>query len=247
MIRTLPFLAFLLSPFILWAQSVTAEYILNNSIQYHDPENQLYEKDLSFHFDESRPDGTKRKTVVRLAPRTEHFQIESQQEDKHILTDIFKSKVRYYIDGKEEMDESILKEANLSSERSMRMKNYYLYLWHLPVKLLDEGTIIDHEVGSELFNEHECYKLKVTYEESVGKDIWYFYFDKKNYAMMGYRFYHDESKNDGEYIYLEDEYVHDLIRLPKTRKWYTHKEDKFLGTDSLMKMVETVSTPLIED
>ena len=223
---------------IAYAQNPSAQKVLMNSIQYHDPTNQLFTKDLNFHFDESRPDGTIRKTVVRLAPKTEIFQIERDNGGMNILTSIHKDSVQYYIDGKEERDSEKLEASKLIPSKSMRMKDYYLYLWHLPMKLLDSGTLLDKDVTNEVFNGNDCYKVGVRYEAEVGKDRWYFYFTKDTYALVGYRFYHDESKNDGEYIYLEGEYLYDLIRLPKTRKWYTHKEDKYLGTDNLMKMTE---------
>jgi len=225
-------------PLFTEAQIPSAEEVLKRSIQYHDPANQLYSKDFSFYFDESRPDGSIRKTTVRLAPKKEYFQIEREQSEQYVLTMLHKNNIQYFIDGKEIMDENTLNALKLDDVRSTRIKNYYLYLWHLPVKLLDAGTLLDSEIMKEEFNGKLCYKLGVRYEEKVGSDRWYFYFDMHSYAMVGYRFYHDESQNDGEYIYLEGEYINDLIRLPKTRKWYTHKEDKYLGTDSLIKMLE---------
>ncbi len=220
------------------AQSLSPEELITKSIEYHDPENHLYSKDFNYYFDESRPDGGVNKTVVRLAPKTEQFQIDRSRNGIHSFTTIKKGVVQFFIDGKEVTDTAALKKAKLNPKRAQFMKDYYLYLWHLPVKLQDPGTVLDSKVVREEFNERDCYKLGVRYEEKVGKDRWYFYFDTKTYALLGYRFYHDESKNDGEYIYLEGEYTYDLVRLPKTRKWYTHKEDKYLGTDSLTKMVE---------
>ena len=54
--------------------------------------------------------------------------------------------------------------------------------------------------------------------------------------MRGYRFYHDEEKNDGEYIYLDGLTKYKNIKIPSKRDWYTHKEDKFLGSDKLVKI-----------
>ena len=54
--------------------------------------------------------------------------------------------------------------------------------------------------------------------------------------MIGYRFYHDESANDGEYILLEGETTDGTVRLPKSRTWYTHKDDRLLGTDVLDRL-----------
>ena len=62
---------------------------------------------------------------------------------------------------------------------------------------------------------------------------WYFYFDQLTSALLGYRFFHDQSKNDGEYITLRDVAVLGELRLPKTRSWYTNEDDKYLGTDTL--------------
>ena len=49
------------------------------------------------------------------------------------------------------------------------------------------------------------YALRVTYDESVGKDTWYFYLDRKTCALVGHRFYHDEAVGDGEYAVLSEE------------------------------------------
>ncbi|MDB4303987.1 DUF6503 family protein, partial [Desulfosarcina sp.] len=75
--------------------------------------------------------------------------------------------------------------------------------------------------------------LKATYDETVGSDIWYFYFDPETYAIEVYQFFHDESKNDGEYILLTEKETISNIKIPKNRAWYTNKEDKLLGTDIL--------------
>ncbi len=112
-------------------------------------------------------------------------------------------------------------------------KNYYTYLYGLPMKLKDPGTIIDDKVERKVFHGKEYLVLKVTYTEDVGKDIWYFYFNPKTYAMEVYQFFHDEAENDGEYILLtEEKSINDII-MPKNRAWYTNKENKLLGTDIL--------------
>jgi hypothetical protein len=50
---------------------------------------------------------------------------------------------------------------------------------------------------------------------------------------VGYRFFHDEGKGDGEYIVLEGEIEGGGLRLPARRTWYTNAEDELLGTDVL--------------
>jgi len=225
-----------LVPIGLFSQNLSALDIIEKSIHYHDPENQLYEKDLSFFLEESRPRVNDALKMVRLAPKYEHFQIESQEANQYVLCDFKKSEVRYYLDGVEVLDKSNMRKVELREEQSYRKKNYYLYIWHLPIKLRDPGTLIDSGVHTEVFNSVDCYKIGVRYAgEEVRKD---FYFNKRNFALVGYRFFNNAEKNDGEYIYLEGEYVFDLIRLPKIRKWYSHKADEYLGTDRLIRMEE---------
>jgi hypothetical protein len=113
------------------------------------------------------------------------------------------------------------------------MKNYYQYLWLLPMKLNDEGTNLNPLVKTVDFFGRVSLEIMVTYDPGVGNDVWYFYFNPESYSLQGYRFYHDEETNDGEYIILEKEVTFEHVRLPKERKWYTHKEDKFLGADIL--------------
>ena len=53
--------------------------------------------------------------------------------------------------------------------------------------------------------------------------------------MEVYQFFHDEAKNDGEYILLSEEIIINNIKMPKERAWYTNGKEKYLGTDILIK------------
>jgi len=116
-------------------------------------------------------------------------------------------------------------------------KNYYTYLYGLPMKLKDPGTILDSKIQTKTFKGKKYLVLKATYKAEVGDDIWYFYFDPETYAMEVYQFFHDESINDGEYILLKDQEEINGIKMPKTRAWYYNKDDKYLGTDVLYKVM----------
>ena len=50
-----------------------------------------------------------------------------------------------------------------------------------------------------------------------------------------YQFFHDESKNDGEYILLSEMITVNGIKIPKVRAWYYNEGDKYLATDNLRK------------
>jgi len=229
------FLLVLFSIFVstLSSQDLTPQDLISKSIQYHDPSGLLMKKDVSMLFTGTRPGGEDSKTTIGFNIKKESFQMENVRDEMTITSSAIGDKVMMLVDGKEKYSNEIKEKYRLNPERVVMMKNYYQYLWLMPMKLNDPGTIIDPDVKRVDFFGKDLFQIKVSYSPEVGKDIWYFYFSPKNYAMQGYRFYHDESKNDGEYIILEDEAIFENVRLPQKRTWYTHKEDKLLGTDIL--------------
>ena len=113
------------------------------------------------------------------------------------------------------------------------MRNYYDYLWGLPMKLRDPGTRLGAVTRVEVDGEPR-WRLRVTYDPEVGSDVWDFDFDPETYALAGYRFFHDEAAGDGEWIALDGEIEGRGLRIPQTRAWYMNVDDEFLGTDKLV-------------
>ena len=85
------------------------------------------------------------------------------------------------------------------------------------MKLLDPGTIIDNNVTEKKFAGNPAKVVKVTYDDEVGSDTCYFYFNPSSFALMGYQFFHDEDKGDGEYIVLAGLEEVNNIKIPKSR------------------------------
>ena len=108
------------------------------------------------------------------------------------------------------------------------------------MKLRDRGTIVDPEAIRTEFQGGVVWQVRVTYDPEVGTDTWYFYIDPRSFALVGYRFYHDETANDGEYIILDRIIEGDGMRLPKVRSWYRNDNDELVGTDTL-RSIERLS------
>lgn len=212
----------------------TAEAVLKASIQYHDPKGVWAKEAFQLSLRESRADGSARETTIRLDNKTGAFELSQKREDHLLFRSIKGDQCETKLDGSTEISEEDRKKHRLTCDYNRNMSNYYTYLYGLPMKLRDPGTIIHETIQVKNFQGKELLEIKVTYDPEVGKDTWYFYFDPSSYALKGYRFYHDESKNDGEYITLAGEERIGKLRLPKVRKWYTHQEDKLLGTDELV-------------
>jgi hypothetical protein len=117
----------------------------------------------------------------------------------------------------------------IENGRAIRMRDYYTYLWGLPMKLDDPGTQVDQEVGKEELNGKSYLVARVPYE----KDIWYFYIDPDTFQMEAYKFYQDESNQKGEIIYLAGLSEFRGLKIPANRSWYRTETDQFLGTDQL--------------
>ena len=215
------------------AQSITADQLVNRTIAFHDPDGWWDRVKMDMVIEMKTPNRPARLSNVVVDNINGGFEISVLSNDKLL---------EWMVDGKDSCDFKVnfvaptvaqADSLSLTIDRAKFLRNYYTYLYGLPMKLKDAGTKIGDEVIETTFMGKPVLALRVTYDESVGKDIWYFYFNPSTYAMVGYRFYHDEAKNDGEYIVLEDMIIEQGLRIPRNRSWFTNAEDKLLGTDYL--------------
>lgn len=217
------------------AQSISPEEVVNRSIDYHDPEGKLLKKNVVLQLTETRPNGSDRTSVISFNIKKEKFKLNQIRDENRIVSEYDKGKVSFIFNDKKAYSKEIEEKYKLNEDRVKILRSYYQYLWLMPLKLKDAGTNFNPLVKTTDFFGKQSLEVRVTYDPEVGGDVWYFYFDPESFSLQGYRFYHDEEKNDGEYIILDNEVTFQNIRLPKVRKWYTHKEDKFLGADILDK------------
>jgi hypothetical protein len=163
------------------------------------------------------------------------FNLSVKVDENQWTSSIDRGVCKLSFNGSEVINPEIKKKFGLNCERALMYRNYYTYLYGLPMKLKDPGTIISPKVLEKTINDLSYWVLKVNYKPEVGSDTWYFYFDKNSYALKRYQFFHDESKNDGEYIILENELEIAGIRMPKNRSWYYNSDNTYLGKDILSK------------
>lgn len=224
------FIVFSISGF---SQNLTGEQLLEKAITYHDPNSNWETFKGNLNITMEIPEKPNRDSEIVIDLPNEFFSVKSKVNDTISKYIIDKDSITMVFMGDNNPSEDILKTQRLSKKRAKLYQNYYTYLYGLPMKLKDPGTIIHDKVESKTFKEKTYWVLKATYDKAVGKDTWYFYFNKDTYAMEVYQFYHDESKNDGEYILLSEEETINGIKMPKIRAWYVNKDDKLLGTDIL--------------
>ena len=217
----------------MFSQKPTSEQLLEKAIAYHDPNGKWNTFKGGLHITMEIPKKSNRDSNIQIDLPKEFFSVEAKTDNKISKYIINKDSITIFFNGIKNPSKDILKAENLSNERAKLYQNYYTYLYGLPMKLKDSGTIIHDNVVSKNFKGKSYWVLKVSYQKEIGKDTWNFYFDKNTYAMEVYQFFHDESKNDGEYILLSGLETINGIKMPKNRAWYMNKDDKYLGTDIL--------------
>jgi uncharacterized protein DUF6503 len=218
------------------AQSITGAELLDLAIKYHDPKGQWSEFAAILDISMTRPDKPSRHSMVSVDFPKAYYKIYTKSDSSEAIFEIDGDECKVTWNGKTEFTPEEVETYRLTCDRAEFMRNYYIYLYGLPMKLKDPGTNVREAVQRKTFNDKEYNVLKVTYDEEVGKDTWYFYFDMKTNAMEVYQFFHDETKNDGEYILLDGIVQYGKMKIPSDRTWYTNYEDRLLGTDKLVKI-----------
>ncbi len=195
-------------------QELTAEDILDKAIAFHDPSNEWFEANGKFEFREERPDGSARQTLVEFDNKQGFFQLNRDQEQIHGVV----------------LDSCFIIKGEADCDRAKLMRNYYMYLWGLPMKLTDPGTNLDKAYTEEELQGVPTYVLRIAYE----KDTWYYYIRKDDFALIAYKFYQDKAETKGELITTDGVFQYGALRLPNKRSWYTIPDNRLLGTDILV-------------
>jgi hypothetical protein len=225
--------------FVLCAQQLSPTQLLENSISYHDANGKWETFNDKFTVVMTTPNGPKRTSVISIDLPGDSFSVEATKDTVNTTYTLNKGKCEMKYNGKV-LTPLEAEEKKMNCDRATLYKNYYSYLYGLPMKLKDAGTNLIDNVEQRPFKGKDYVVLKVTYDKAVGSDVWYFYFDPKTYAMEIYQFFKtdangEEKPDSGEYILLSEEAVVNGIKMPKVRAWYYNKDDGYLGTDSLVE------------
>ncbi|EAS19682.1 hypothetical protein BBFL7_00228 [Flavobacteria bacterium BBFL7] len=222
------FLFLFLNTFILQAQELTGQQLLDKAIQHHDPNGNWSGFAGHFQVTMTTPDRPERVSDIMINNSQNVFELKYNLGDSEYIFKTHGSDCESFLNSKK-FESSECRKASF-------WRDYYTYLYGLPMKLEDPGTMITDQVERKTFKGKEYLVLEVMYDENVGSDVWYFYFDPTTYKMEIYQFFKrdaqgDVDTNSGEYIILTENYETSGINMPKVRKWYYNKDDKFLGTD----------------
>lgn len=218
-----------------FSQEITGKQLLEKAIKFHDPNGNWESFKGTFFVTMKTPEESNRVSEITIDLPKQRFSVKATSGKKTTEYHIDKDSIQIVFNGTKNPSQEIQKKNSLSTARAKMYQDYYTYLYGLPMKLKDPGTIIHEQVNLEKFMGDQMLVLKVTYSKEIGKDTWYFYFNVDTYKMEAYQFFHDEQKNDGEYILLDELETINGIKMPKNRAWYLNKNATYLGTDILSK------------
>lgn len=231
------FIALLLSPYC-FCQDLNSNDLLNKSISYHDPNNQWPSFNGEFTVVMETPNNSDRTSKIKIDLPKESFHLVTQRDSSTVTYILNKGKCIISKADSLRISKSTEKPKRSHCEMAELYKNYYTYLYGLPMKLKDPGTILSDKIERKTFKGKAYLSFKVSYDANVCSDVWQFYFNPSTYALEAYQFYKTKADGQikpesGEYIVLSAEAVVNGIKMPKIRAWYYNKDDNYLGTDIL--------------
>ena len=221
-----------------FSQNLTGQELLEKAITYHDPNGVWLNFKGTLNITMETPNNSNRDSKVEIDFPKKYFNLETTRDSTTIHYTLNKSKCIISLTDSIRISKQTEKPKRTHCETANLYKNYYTYLYGLPMKLNDSGTNIHEKIEHKTFKGKDYLVLKATYDEAVGSDVWYFYFNPKTYAMEIYQFFKTDENgslkpDSGEYILLTDEATINNIKMPKNRAWYYNKDDNYLGTDFL--------------
>jgi len=154
------------------AQEISAADLLKRSMAFHDPDGKWENCRFTLLVDMEIPGRPVRSSEIVIDNEKGTFDLSVVQRGNLLQwsldgLDSAEMKVNFRSPSPEMADS-----LSLTADRARRWRNYYCYLYGLPMKLTDGGTKIADEVTRTGFNGREVLAIKVTYDEKVGSDTW---------------------------------------------------------------------------
>lgn len=217
-----------------WANSVSSsQELLARSLEYHDPHASWGETPLQMTWTSKRPNG-KAGSVYEIEITADgDFLMHGERRGHQLEYMVIGGEVHVSVDGDNAPNEELRKQMAVWSDDEFFWRDYAGFLGSVPMNLPGADAYIHPHVIETTLDGQAVLAFDMTFEPEVGKDTYTFYFEPKSARLVGLRFYRNNPELDGETILFEGESNIGEYRLPKDRRWYTNKGDRFLGTDSL--------------
>jgi hypothetical protein len=198
---------------------LTPRKIVENAVKFNDPNNNWKSLHANFSFESAfkhNPFPVENLEIEINVPKNEFRYSNSERDFEAIY--------------KKDTCETISKQGNCNNYAWT--KDFYTYVWGLPMKLQDPQTNIISFFTIENINKHPCYKVGVKYPN----EDFDFYFKCSNFELLAFSFSKNDSSGHSEFVELKGLYAFNNIKFPETRTWKDNNTQKTLGTNTVKKI-----------
>lgn len=211
-----------------------AGIVLGLAIGFHDPEGRWASGRFAFAVEESSADGTMRRSRLRIDNGERRFELHTERAGRQVEVRVDGDEVVVLADGVLVTDRRTAAALGLDPERAHGLRDTYLYMYGLPMKLHDPGTRLDPVARRTRFEGRDVLELVVTYDPEVGSDAWTFYVDPVDYSLAGCRVERGAGDQPDETLVFEGLAEIEGLRLPRVRHRRASEDGRPLGVDAIV-------------
>lgn len=209
------------------------QFVLEQSIKYHDPNGEWPTAKLKMRLAEPRPQTPHRFSIVDLDNNTGAFRMDRNREDKvssHLVSAGGENSA--LLDGEVVTDPEVIRQYMLLPERSPGYRNYYQFMYGIPM-ILQPHFATMKEVSYQVFDDQEVISLDFELKEAMISKEWRLYFSQEDYRLLGIETL-NEGDEPGEYLIFNGEARTGNMKFARFRHWYSKATDQYLGSDILV-------------
>lgn len=120
-----------------FSQSITGNELLEKAIQFHDPNGNWNTFKGDFFVTMETPNNGVRKSKITIDLPNQYFSVHAKKDTISTAFIVDKEICSFSLNGKQNLSAEKKKKYSLNCERANLYKNYYTYLYGLPMKLKD--------------------------------------------------------------------------------------------------------------
>ncbi len=143
--------------------------LLKKVIAYHDPKGIWLKLKARLYLNSTNSEGKSTNFELELDNKTGYFCHISHKDGKIIVKGFLNGKEFFLVDNKKHFTEDDIKRYKLNSESVKGLRNFYGYLYGLPMKLTDPGVNVDETVNNEEVNGKTYPTIRVSYDPEIRK------------------------------------------------------------------------------
>ncbi|MBO6525277.1 MAG: hypothetical protein JJ971_15725 [Balneolaceae bacterium] len=218
------------------AQEITSEFVLEESMKFHDPESKWSQVTLAIHIQEPRIQNPGRYSKLIMDMATGSFSLSREYEIgevERIISD--EGEAIVLVNGSANYSEEVKEEYRLASSRNEGYRTFYEMLGGFPMSLRSDLVKDFSRYSNEEVFGTEYFMIEFTLKESIISDRWQVYFSKKDYSVQALKFVHDDPDEEDEIVLFDGRYFWEGITIPRYRHWYLSESKEYLGSDIIVK------------